>query len=136
MAQVVLVDSSVWIDHFNGAHNAPVEWLRAALDDGEIDIIVGDLITQEVLQGFRHDAHFTQAEKALTVFPCVTLGGRANCVAAAGMYRKLRQSGIIIRKPVDVLIAAFCVKERVTLLHNDRDFKPLAAHCGLREVAL
>ena len=63
MAQVMLVDSSVWIDHFNGAHHGPVNWLRAALEDGEIDCIVGDLITQEVLQGLRHDAHVAPAEK-------------------------------------------------------------------------
>jgi predicted nucleic acid-binding protein len=134
MAYVILADSSVWIDLFNGAQNAPVGWLREALEDGESDIITGDLITQEVLQGFRHDAHFAQAERALAVFPCATLGGRANCVAAAKMYRRLRQLGITIRKPVDVLIAAFCVGEKVTLLHNDRDFKPLVKHCGLLEI--
>ncbi len=50
------------------------------------------------------------------------------------MYRRLRQRGITIRKPVNVLIAAFCIHEKVQLLHNDRDFKPLSAHCGLRVV--
>ena len=134
MADVVLVDSSVWIDHFNGTLNPPVEWLRAALEDGESDIILGDLITQEVLQGFRHDAHFARAERALALFPCVTLGGRVNCIAAAKMYRSLRRLGITIRKPVDVLIAAFCVREKVRLLHNDRDFNPLVKHCGLLDI--
>ena len=134
MANLVLVDSSVWIDHFNGAVNPQVEWLRAALDDGEDDILGGDLITQEVLQGFRLDKHFSQAERALALFPCVTLGGRENCIAAATMYRRLRQRGITIRKPVDLLIAAFCIHEKVQLLHNDRDFKPLSTHCGLRVI--
>ena len=134
MAGVILVDSSVWIDFFNGTRNAPEAWLRNALDDGESDIIVGDLITQEVLQGFRHDAHFKQAERSLAVFPCVTLGGRDNCIAAASMYRHLRKIGVTVRKPVDVLIAAFCINAKVSLLHHDRDFNPLAAHFGLAEV--
>lgn len=134
MANLVLVDSSVWIDHFNGAVNPQVEWLHAALEGGEEDILGGDLITQEVLQGFRLDNHFSQAERALALFPCVTLGGRENCIAAATMYRRLRHRGITIRKPVDVLIAAFCIHEKVQLLHNDRDFNPLSAHCGLRVV--
>ncbi len=73
MANLVLVDSSVWIDHFNGAVNPQVEWLRAALDNGEDDILGGDLITQEVLQGFRLDKYFSQAERALALFPCVAL---------------------------------------------------------------
>lgn len=134
MANVVLVDSSVWIDHFNGAVNPPVEWLRAALEDGEGDILCGDLITQEVLQGFRLDKHFSQAERALALFPCVTLGGRENCIAAATMYRRMRQRGITIRKPVDVLIAALCIHEKIPLLHNDRDFNRISVHCGLRVV--
>lgn len=136
MAGVVLVDSSVWIDHFNDKPNAQVRWLRDALEDGESDVITGDLIVQEVLQGFRVDAHFLKTERALAQLACVVLGGRNNCVSAARLYRRLRGLGITIRKPNDVLIAAFCIKEKVTLLHNDRDFKPLAAHCGLREVAV
>ena len=134
MTGVILVDSSVWIDHFNDNPNAQVRWLRDALEDGETDVITGDLIVQEVLQGFRVDAHFVKTERALAQLSCVVLGGRDNCVSAARMYRRLRSLGVTIRKPTDVLIAAFCVKEKVTLLHNDRDFKPLVAHFGLREV--
>ena len=136
MTGVIQVDSSVWIDHFNGNPNAPVRWLRDALEDGEADVITGDLIVQEVLQGFRVDAHFVKTERALAQLSCVVLGGRDNCVSAARMYRRLRSLGVTIRKPIDVLIAAFCVKEKVTLLHNDRDFKPLVAHFGLREVVI
>ena len=134
MAGPFLVDSSVWIDHFNGVLNAQVRWLREALEDGEADVLTGDLIVQEVLQGFRFDTHFAQAERSLAHLTCITLGGRENCVSAARMYRRLRSMGVTIRKPNDVLIAAFCIKEKVTLLHNDRDFKPLVEHCGLREV--
>ena len=117
MANLVLVDSSVWIDHFNGAVNPQVEWLHAALEGGEEDILGGDLITQEVLQGFRLDNHFSQAERALALFPCVTLGGRENCIAAATMYRRLRHRCITIRKPVDVLVAVTSqvVEHRVPL---------------------
>ena len=95
MANVVLVDASVWIGHFNGAQSPPVDCLRDALEEGETDIIVGDLITQEVLQGFRLDAHFTQAERALAVFPCVMLGGRGNCIAAAKIKIKEKRNRLV-----------------------------------------
>lgn len=44
-------------------------------------------------------------------------------VAAASNYRRLRASGITIRKTIDVIIATFCIENEHELLHNDRDFQ-------------
>ena len=57
----LLVDSSVWIDYFNGTITPQTDFLDAAL--GEQEIIVGDLILAEVLQGFHQQHEFEQAQK-------------------------------------------------------------------------
>ena len=41
---MILVDSSVWIDHFNGTLNLPVSFLRDGLASGEYEFVIGDLI--------------------------------------------------------------------------------------------
>ena len=46
---MIVVDSSVWIDFLNGRNAPHVERLRAAL--GTDEVIVGDLMLCEVLQG-------------------------------------------------------------------------------------
>ena len=56
-------------------------------------------------------------------------------IKAATHYRFLRKKGFTIRKPVDCLIATFCIEEGFTLLYDDRDFDPFTARLGLRVVA-
>ena len=51
---MIVVDSSVWIDYFNGKMNTASDRLDQLL--GAQPILVGDLILTEVLQGFRLDA--------------------------------------------------------------------------------
>ena len=129
---MTVVDSSVWIDFLNG-HRAPhVERLRAML--GEEEIIVGDLMLCEVLQGLASDRAAREVEALLRRFEIVQMVGDANAVAAARHYRSLRRRGITIRKTIDVLIGTWCIENRMPLLHNDSDFRPMVHHLGLTEV--
>jgi hypothetical protein len=59
---------------------------------------------------------------------------RDTFIRAAGLYRLLRQKGLTVRKPVDCMIAAAALDHGAMLLHHDRDFEPLARHCGLKVV--
>jgi predicted nucleic acid-binding protein len=71
---VILVDSSVWIDFFNGTETAETQSLSDFL--GLIPVAIGDLMLAEVLQGFRKDRDF---QTALHLFDSVTvleMGGR------------------------------------------------------------
>ena len=61
---------------------------------------------------------------------------RQTFLAAADMYRSLRRRGITIRKSVDCMIAAVAIEHDLPLLHNDRDFDPMEAHCGLKVVKI
>jgi hypothetical protein len=47
---MIMVDSSVWIDYFNGRDTLQTDFLNRIL--GNEDVCVGDLILTEVLLGF------------------------------------------------------------------------------------
>jgi predicted nucleic acid-binding protein len=131
---VWIVDSSVWIDYFNGTVSPETDLLDAALGQRELGLV--DIILCEVLQGFRSDADFERARDALLVFPILNTGGQALAIQSAVNYRKLRQRGITVRKTIDCLIATFVIEEGHTLLHCDRDFDPFVSHLGLQVVDL
>ncbi len=121
---ILLADSSVWIDFFNGRISPETDYLNLAF--GREDIVVGDLILAEVLQGFRLESDFTQARDALLRFPILPMIGQEIAVQSAINYRTLRQNGVTVRKTIDCLIATFCLVNNVPLLHTDRDFDQIA----------
>ncbi|AGA89173.1 putative nucleic acid-binding protein, contains PIN domain [Thioflavicoccus mobilis 8321] len=127
---MVLVDSSVWIDYFNGVPTAECDALDTLL--GNELVLIGDLILTEVLQGFRTDAAYRQARTLLEPLTLCRLGGRKIALAAADHYRYLRRRGVTVRKTIDVIIASYCLLHDVELLHVDRDFDAIEQHLGLR----
>jgi predicted nucleic acid-binding protein len=129
---LILVDSSVWIDYFNGTITAQTEKLDQLF--GREPVAIGDLILTEVLQGFTDERDFNTARKMLTSLTLVELGGQEIAVQAARNFRALRKAGVTVRKTVDTLIATWCIENGFDLLHNDRDFDPFAKHLGLRVV--
>ena len=130
---MTLVDSSVWIDYFNGSITAQTEKLDQLL--GAEPLAIGDLILTEVLQGFAHDQDFNKAKKMLTALTVVELGGQEIAIQAARNFRALRKRGVTVRKTIDTLIATRCIESGYDLLHSDRDFDPFVSHLGLRVVA-
>jgi predicted nucleic acid-binding protein len=131
---MILVDSSVWIDYFNGIANHQTDWLDLAL--GRKPIIIGDLILVEVLQGFQKDSDFKTAQELLLKFPVYTLCGKDLALESAANYRLLRKKGLTVRKTMDILIGTFCIHNSVSILHNDKDFDPLVKYLKLKAVAI
>ena len=129
---MILVDSSVWIDYFNGAVTGQTELLDNLL--GLQPVLVGDLILAEVLQGFKSDQDFEKVHQALSSFPQVSLLNMDLAVKSARNYRTLRKMGIKVRKTVDCLIATFCIEAGHDLLHSDRDFEPFEEYLRLKVV--
>lgn len=126
---MILVDSSVWIDYFNGVSSPETNILDNLL--GKEYIIVGDVIYTEILQGFRGDRDFRTARNLLDRFPFFEMLGKTVALQSAINYRLLRKQGISIRKTIDVIIATFCMVRGCRLLHSDRDFDPLERQLGL-----
>lgn len=127
---MILVDSSVWVDYFRGVDTAEADKLDTFL--GVEQVITGDLILTEVLQGFISEREFNQGRKLLASLPTIPLVGEEIAVQAARNFRKLRTLGITIRKTIDTLIATSCIEKEISLLYSDRDFDPFVQHLGLR----
>lgn len=155
---MILVDSSVWINYFNGSLTPAAKKLdgllrrqRLTLQQlasasaaslaawkrglGDLErLAIGDLILTEVLQGFEDDRHFSAARTVLSSFDVIELGGRKVAIQAAKNFRTLRKAGITVRKTIDTVIATRCIESGYQLLHEDRDFDPFVKHLGLRVV--
>lgn len=129
---MILVDTSVWIDYFNGVGSAQTDRLDHALAD--CDVVMGDLILLEILQGIRNDGDYTRTWKSLSALDLHEMFGRRMADICADNYRALRQRDITIRKTADVIIASYCIESRLPLLFLDRDFMPFVDHLGLEAV--
>jgi predicted nucleic acid-binding protein len=127
---LIVVDSSVWIDFFNGKVTPQTSKLLSLL--GNEPLLVGDLILCEILQGARSEAQARRLEQELRKFELLPMLNPELAIAAAKNYRLLRSEGITIRKTIDLIIGTFCIAEGHTLLHDDRDFSPMETHLGLK----
>ncbi len=126
---MIVVDSSVWIDYFNGRPTAQAD----ALDRlGQERLVIGDLIMAEVLQGFAAESDFRWAEGVFAALEFRRMLGREIAIAAARNHRALRARGVTPRNTIDTIIATFCIAGGHDLLHRDRDFDPFERHLGLR----
>jgi predicted nucleic acid-binding protein len=129
---MLVVDTSVWVDYFNGVENPQTNFLHNVLD--ATPILIGDLILTEVLQGFRNDPDFETVRRTLGKFTQANMVNTVLAVQSARNYRFLRQKGITVRKTIDSLIATFCIENEHDLLHNDNDFDGYEKHLGLRVI--
>ena len=127
---MIFVDSTVWIDYFRGRDTLQTEKLETLFGGGQL--VVGDLVLTEVLQGFGVEREFTKALELFNTLHIVRLGGYHLSVQAARNFRILRERGYTIRKTVDSLIATRCITDKLELLHNERDFIPFEKHLGLK----
>ena len=129
---MLLVDSSVWIDYFNGRPSRQTGLLDDKL--GREPVMVGDLMLAEVLQGFRSERDFRTARDLMLTMNVVSLLNTSLALKSAAYYRHLRGKGATVRKTTDCIIATWCIEHAVPLLHSDRDFQPFEKHLGLEVV--
>lgn len=129
---MLLVDTSVWIELFR----KPPRLSLAAI--GELDEVATCLpVVQEVLQGFRDEGAFRIAREALLSLPIVESPLRSEVFQEATLlYRAARRAGFTPRSSVDCLIAACAVRNRLTVVHVDRDYAALSRISPLEQRAL
>ena len=127
---MIFVDSSVWIDYFNGKITPQTDWLDHLL--GTQLVATGELILTEVLQGFRANSDYQQAKTLLLTLEQLPMLDNAIALQSADHFRALRKRGITVRKTIDVLIATFCIEHQLPLLFADKDFEPFCQHLGLK----
>ena len=101
---------------------------------GNQEILLGDLILTEILQGFLEDRLYREAQNMLESFPVVPMLGMQFAIKSAANYRTLRKRGVTVRKTIDVMIGTYCIEKHIPLLYSDRDFDPMVRHLGLQSV--
>jgi predicted nucleic acid-binding protein len=126
---VVVVDTSVWIDYVRGLKTPYTNALDYELMQNQV--ITGDLLIAEFLQGFRSDKDFEAAKEIMDSLIYFDMLGKDIAIKAALNFRFLRKNGITVRKTADVIIGTFCIEHEFPLLHNDRDFEPMEKYLGL-----
>lgn len=131
---MIVIDTAVWADYFNGQQNLHVDRLQTALEREE-EIAILPVILTEVLQGFRTEKGFRRAKTLLSRRSILWLSLEGH-VRAAQLYRTLRRKGVTVRGPLDCIIAQTCMETGAELLSPDADFTRIAAHTRLRLCAV
>ena len=129
---MILADTSVWVGYFNGQDNIHTDTLDTALAEGTV--VIGDIILLEILQGFRNDKDYKSAKNTLGTLEQFEMLGHNMVEKCATNFRGLRKQGITIRRTTDVIIATFCIDNKIPLLFQDRDFTPFVEKLGLISV--
>lgn len=128
---MIVVDTSVWIDVFNET-DTPQANACVNLIEAREPVALTDVILTEILQGLRSEREARDVERHLRAFPILRLDELDDFALGAELYRSARRAGVTIRKTLDCLIAAPCVRTGAPLLHADADFDRLASCTSLR----
>jgi predicted nucleic acid-binding protein len=127
---VIIVDTSVFIDFFNGKINKLSKILIKSIETSE-DICTCGLIMTEILQGIRSDKEYDRIKNILSGLLYLPITKNI-FIHASSIYRTIRKHGKTIRSPIDCIIAAICIEHEIELLHNDKDFSIIAQYTSLR----
>ena len=129
--QILLFDTSIWIDYLRGQETSKVNLLDEYLLNTDVLQICPPII-QEILQGIRQDEQFSKIRKNLDRLLCLQIDAKEAAFGAAEPYRNLRKKGITIRKPNDCLIAFYAISFNVELVQNDSDFDLMIDHTPIK----
>ena len=128
-----LVDTSVWIDFFNGHGSAEAAQLRSFVVDGK-QLTLPGLVMTEILLGVRTDAEASRIVRVLSAFDTSPELDSTDYEKAAALYRLCRSRGVTIHSTIDCLIAQLCLRHNYELLSKDRDFARIAEVVPLKRI--
>ncbi len=126
----LVADSSAWIGFYLTEPSGMKQALSEALENHTV--LVPDLVMVEVLRGIASEKIAKAIAQEFDNFQVIDMGGKENALQAAKHYRFLRAKGITIRGTIDLLIATWCIRNDIPLLHADRDFEGFETHLGLK----
>ena len=130
----MVVDTSVWIDLLNGRETPKTNLLARALDDGDLVLLPG-LVLTEVLQGLGSEAEAARVAELMTALQMPPELDEEDYVQAATLYRACRARGTKPGSTIDCLIAQICLSLDMPVLAQDRDYEAIAKIAPLRIVA-
>ena len=93
---MILVDTSVWIDYFNGHNSVEAAYLGLCIADAGPLTIPG-LVLTEILLGVRTEAEAKRITRALSAFEFAPELEKSDYQKAAELYRACRARGLTPR---------------------------------------
>ena len=116
----VLVDTSVWVDFFNGHSSRHAETLERLIRE-EADLVTCGLIVSEVLQGLRRSRTLSMIEAHFREMDWLSPREPDTYIEAAELFRRLRARGLTIRSTIDCVIAGLAAHHDALIFSKDRD---------------
>jgi predicted nucleic acid-binding protein len=132
-AELILVDSSAWVEFLRGTGSPVNSHLRTLLESGTL-LATTEPIVMEVLAGARDDGHLRMLRRLVLGCQMIPLRGLSDYEEAAAIFRTCRRAGLTVRRLVDCLIATVAINANAPLLHADTDFELIAERTELRLV--
>lgn len=129
----MLVDTSVWIDYFNGYASPEAERLTRAIRDDE-PIALPGIVWTEILSGLRTETDAVRIQNLLDAFNTIEDPIHQDYIKSARIYRICRSKGFTIRSTIDCVIAQLCLRDNLPLLNKGNDFRRIIQCFPLRLV--
>jgi len=120
----VFVDTSVWVDFFNGYDGREAVTLTRLIED-EVDLVTCGVVVAEILQGIRRQSTLAALQQQFGQMEWLTPREPETYLAAAQLFRQLRAKGITIRSTIDCIIAILAKANNALLLAKDRDLRAI-----------
>ena len=127
--ELVLVDTSIWIDCFDKRVDPKVKTKLETLLL-EQQAVITPLIQLELLGGAPNEKEYEKLKQDLEALPQLDLVSQV-WSSACRLSFQLRRSGLTIPN-VDILLSALVLHYRCRLWHRDRHFELIAKHADLR----
>lgn len=116
----VLVDTSVWVDFFNG-HDSREATSLARYIESDADICTCGIVLAEFFQGLRKASSIARLRSYFEAMLYFRPSEPGTYFAAADLYRRLRAGGVTVRSMPDCLIACVAAEGGAAVLAKDKD---------------
>jgi predicted nucleic acid-binding protein len=127
---MILIDSSILVPVFRDKSGGRRDRFRRFLRGG--DFALTRFTQIEILQGCSSQTQWEQLFDYLDGQSYVEMQPES-WADAARIHIDLKRAGKTVRSLLDCCIAQIAIENRLTLIHNDRDFEAIAAARPLRQ---
>lgn len=126
----MIVDTSAWIEYLRNSDSGASSRIAAEIER-ESNLIVPEQVLMELLIGPIDEPTAHTRRRFLHRFHVEPIAALSDCEEAAAIHRRCRREGKAVRNLIDCQIAAMAFRLKMPILHRDRDFEVIRAHCGL-----
>lgn len=130
---MILVDTSVWIEHLRHTHSSAHVQFRELVTTRPAEVATCEPIVMELLAGPTDPFVVRRIEDQLGTLDDLPVDVTQDLRSAAALARAVRRSGHTVRSLTDCLIAAVALRHDTAVWHCDEDYVRIAAVTDLRQ---